>query len=82
MEGEGKHDGSGENYNKFKWRFARKLITLKLYHNLRVISLRFKSIIQFMISLYNLFWNLKIMYHVYRYRGITSLPYYVSKTTS
>ena len=55
MEGEGKHDGSGENYNKFKWRFARKLIALKLYHNLRAISLRFKSIIQFMISLYNLF---------------------------
>ena len=55
MEGEGKRDGSGENYNKFKWRFARKLITLKLYYNLRVISLRFKSIIQFMISLYNLF---------------------------
>ena len=61
MEGEGKHDGSGENYNKFKWRFARKLITFKLYYNLRVISLRFKSIIQFMISLYNLFWNLKVV---------------------
>ena len=55
MEGEGKHDGSGENYNKFIWRFVRKLIALKLYHNLRAISLRFKSIIQFMISLYNLF---------------------------
>ena len=55
MEGEGKCDGSGENYNKFKWRFARKLIAPKLYHNLGAISLRFKCIIQFMISLYNLF---------------------------
>ncbi len=55
MEGEGKCDGSGEIYNKFMRHSVSKLIALKLYHNLRAISLRFKCIIQFMISLYNLF---------------------------